>query len=70
MEQKQLDELENSFFGEEYIEDESEEQQEIKPEPELRLKKVQKTAAKKASRRKLKKPWLRGEMSQLETKKK
>ncbi len=69
MEQKQLDELENSFFGEEYIEDESEEQQEIKPEPELRLKKVQKTAAKKSQPKKTEKTVVKREMSQLETKK-
>ncbi|MBI2124937.1 thioredoxin domain-containing protein [Candidatus Woesearchaeota archaeon] len=61
MEQKQLDELDDSFFGEEFIEDEAEESfssntkfQRVEPkleaeaEPELRLKKsAKKTVAKK-----------------------
>ena len=46
MEQKQLDELEESFFGEEFIEEESE-QPETKLEPEPLKKKVQKEAVKK-----------------------
>lgn len=65
MEQKQLDELDESFFGEEFIEDADEsfpastemmeeEHMEVK-EPELRLRKVRKTAAKKSMPKKMEK---------------
>ena len=68
MEQKQLDELEESFFGEEFIEEESE-QPETKLEPELRLKKVQKEAVKKSLPKKTEKTTVKKEMPYLETKK-
>ncbi|MEK6900509.1 MAG: thioredoxin domain-containing protein [Nanoarchaeota archaeon] len=55
MEQKQLDEMDDSFFGEEFIEDDADEQfsaslnseKEEKPEPTLRLKKMKKMPVKK-----------------------